>query len=423
MSKTSAFSGRRARVAAAGVGVCAMALASGLPSAQADTAIGLGQRSSQSDGALTALAPQPAPSKIAVTFTTRAQGLNQPLAIANDGTSRLYVVERPGRIRLLVNGKLQSTPWLDATAIVNSDGGEQGMLGLVFAKDYRTSRLFWLTYTNADGALVLARGQAPTANATTVKRSVLMTVLVVPHPTYQNHNGGDLHFGPDGFLYLGTGDGGKGGDPFSNAQNLSKLGGKILRINVRKSSQGRLYSIPAGNPFVRTARAKPEIWALGVRNPWRFSFDSATGQMWIADVGQDGHEEVNVVAKGKGGLNFGWPCREGKSIYDSARCRSTATYTAPRLDFPHNGTTAAFAAESITGGYVYRGKKYASLAAGTYIAADYETANVWLYRPGFPVTRAASKPRLAAFGQDSQGELWAADVENGRLFSIGFKRR
>jgi glucose/arabinose dehydrogenase len=252
---------------------------------------------------------------------------------------------------------------------------------------------------------------------------VLKTVLVVPHPQYENHNAGDIHFGPDGMLYLSTGDGGAGDDPFSNAQKLSSLSGKILRIDVRRSSPGKIYSIPTSNPFVRVKGARGEVWAYGLRNPWRFSFDSATGQMWIADVGQNLHEEVNVAAKGAKGLNFGWPCREGAFAYQTWRCRSGTKFAGPRLNFPHYEGPTSLRGASVTGGYVYRGAKYASIAAGPYIAADYETANVWLYRPNYPVTRAAKVPYLAAFGQDHRKELWAVDVAAGTLYSIGFKRR
>jgi glucose/arabinose dehydrogenase len=370
----------------------------------------------------TAVSPLPA-DRVAVRSTLVTEGLIAPVAVrsANDGTSRLFVVEKAGRIRIVNGGRITGT-YLDLRSIV-ADAGEQGMLGLAFAPDFRTSRLLWVSYTRSDGALVISRLRAPSATAPRVSPSTRRTILVVPHPGFTNHNGGDIQFGPDRLLYIATGDGGGSGDPRGNAQNPRSLLGKILRIDVRCSS--RAYCIPRTNPYVGTTNgSRREIWMRGVRNPWRFSFDR-DGSIWVGDVGQNRYEEVTRVPRtAQRGANLGWSCREGRSTYAAARCRSGATYRTPTIVLCHpggvTGCTDARAGRSVTGGYVYRGARYPRVA-GTYVFADFVTGKVWPYRAGV-LGRPVRLPQVTSFGTDDAGELLAVTISGG-LYRIGFRAR
>jgi hypothetical protein len=297
------------------------------------------------------------------------------------------------------------------------------MLGLAFAPDFRTSRLLWVTYTRADGALVLARLRAPSATASRVSPTTRRTVLVVPHPGTTNHNGGDIAFGPDGNLYLGTGDGGGSGDPRRQAQSTRSLLGKILRLDVRCATAR--YCIPATNPYARSGSGvRKEIWMRGVRNPWRFSFDR-DGSIWVADVGQNRYEEVTRVPRAaQRGANLGWSCKEARSTYAADRCRSGAAYRAPSFVLCHQGEVpgcpTARAGRSITGGYVYRGTRQPRMA-GTYVVADFVTGRLWPWRAGVlgAPTRLA---QVTSFGVDDDGELLAVTISGG-LHRISFRAR
>jgi glucose/arabinose dehydrogenase len=246
------------------------------------------------------------------------------------------------------------------------------------------------------------------------------TVLVVAHPTYANHNGGDIAFGPDGMLYLGTGDGGSGGDPHNNAQNPRSLLGKMLRINVRCSSS--TYCIPSTNPYATSTTARREIWMTGLRNPWRWSFDT-NGDQWIGDVGQNKFEEIDAIPAGSGrGRNLGWSCREGLHVYFPSRCRSTTTYTQPVLELCHadsvSGCPSSRAAEAVIGGNVYRGSAFPT-AVGTYVLGDYVTGRIWPARSGVLGVPSALAG-VSGFGVQDNREIYAVTLDGG-LFRIGFR--
>ena len=353
------------------------------------------------------------PYHVKLTFSRRASGLNQPVLVTSaPGTPRLFVVERAGRIRVYSKGKILSTSYLDLRSKVNSSGGEEGMLGLAFAPDFARSHKLWVTYTTSNGSLRLSRFTASSATSAKVSRSTERVLLTVPHPTYQNHNSGMLTFGRDGFLYLTTGDGGGGGDPFHHAQDRKSLNGKLLRIDARHSCGSRYYCIPASNPYVKSKTFRKEIWAYGLRNAWRFSVDKANGDLWVADVGQNKYEEVTRIPYGKKAWNLGWSCREGKHVYNSARCSATVTYHAPTIEYGHG------LGEAIIGGYVYRGKTYAKQLRGLYVYGDFESGRVWVYGRG--VSRQVGSlgaQRLTAFGQSRSGELFAVTIDGG-LYAV-----
>ena len=330
-------------------------------------------------------------------------GLENPLFLtqAADGAERLFVVEQPGRIRVLEKHALSPSPFLDITKLVLF-GGERGLLGLAFHPGYRHNGRFFVNYTRKpDGATVVAeyrRGATPTS-ASQEER----TLLIVPQP-YPNHNGGMIAFGPDGFLYVGLGDGGSKGDPDNRAQNLEDLLGKILRIDV---DRGDPYGIPTDNPFAREG-GRPEIYAIGLRNPWRFSFDVKTGAFWVADVGQYKWEEINLVTRGG---NYGWRVMEGTHCFHpSTDCRTTA-FSLPVSEYFHaNGRC------SITGGYVYRGRVLPSLV-GTYVYGDFCSGEIFALNTGDTGNDARhilkSSLQISSFGEDAAGELYVLDHKGG----------
>jgi glucose/arabinose dehydrogenase len=347
--------------------------------------------------------------------------LAQPvLAIgAGDGSNRLFIVQKSGRIRVMKNGALLATPFLDISSLV-SKGGEQGLLGLAFSPHFATNHRLYVDYTNAAGDTVI-REYRTGANPDVVNPATARHVLTVNQP-YDNHNGGMLAFGKDGYLYVGMGDGGSGGDPGNRAQNINQLLGKILRIDVNGYTATRGYRIPRGNPYVgRTGR--DEIWQRGVRNPWRFSFDKATGALWIADVGQGSYEEVDRVVRtstGPGrGVNWGWHVMEGSHCFQpSSGCNRTGK-ALPLTEYSHaaNGRCA------VSGGYVYRGTAIAALA-GWYVYGDYCSGEVWAVsstaaRPATPVTLlgAGSGRLISAFGQGDDNELYLCDL-NGTVYKV-----
>ncbi|MCS7249124.1 MAG: PQQ-dependent sugar dehydrogenase [Anaerolineales bacterium] len=350
-----------------------------------------------------------------------ASGLQAPVDIthAGDGSGRLFVVEQPGRIRVIKQGTLLSTPFLDITSLVLY-GGERGFLGLAFHPNYKQNGYFYVNYTRKpDGATVVARYRVSTQNPDVADPSSALTLLLIPQP-YANHNGGCLKFGPDGYLYIGMGDGGSGGDPHNYAQNKDSLLGKMLRIDV---DHGNPYAIPANNPFVNQPGAD-EIWALGLRNPWRFSFDRLTGDLYIADVGQNAWEEVNFQpANAAGGINYGWRCREGAHPYNSSPpCNSAsflATLTDPFTEYGHDE------GRSVTGGFVYRGSRYPNLY-GTYFFADYVNGKIWSIKKlsDSPLTWSARTLEIQAgfnissFGEGEDGELYVANYFQGKIHHL-----
>lgn len=348
-----------------------------------------------------------------------ASGLSSPvyLTYADHTSGRLFIVEQGGQVRILKNGALLSTPFLDIhTRVLFS--GERGLLSIAFPPDFAAKMHFYVYYTQLDGNNRIARFSL-SSNPDVADPASEQLVLEFSHPTYSNHNGGQLAFGPDGFLYVGTGDGGGGGDPFGNAQNPASLLGKLLRLDVESGSA--TYSIPANNPYVRTSGYRGEIWALGLRNPWRFSFDSQTHNLFIADVGQDREEEIDFQsATSTGGENYGWNILEGVLCYPSGNnCPPPAHYSAPVWTYDH-GTNDSIGC-SITGGYVYRGSAYPRMN-GIYFYSDYCTGTLWGLQPvsGSWQNKELLKTgaNISSFGQDPQGEVYLMDYGNGSIYHL-----
>ncbi|MDW8328064.1 MAG: PQQ-dependent sugar dehydrogenase [Anaerolineales bacterium] len=346
-------------------------------------------------------------------------GLNDPVFVTHAGDSRLFIVERCGRIRIFKNNALLATPFLDISNTganrVRCWGGEEGLLSVAFAPDYATNGRFYVYYVNVAGDLVIARYHVST-NPDVADVNSEQIVLTIPHPIHNNHNGGQLAFGPnDGLLYIGPGDGGSGGDPPNNAQNPAQLLGKLLRINV-EAGNPVTYTIPTTNPFTQTSGYRGEIWALGLRNPWRFSFDRATGDLFIADVGQYAWEEVNYQpANSNGGQNYGWRCFEGNADYNTSGCGPRGNYTFPVSAYGRDQGC------SVTGGYVYRGALYPNLT-GRYLYSDFCSGRIWSLR----FTGAAwenvellnSGLSISSFGEDVNGELYVAGYSNDTIYRL-----
>lgn len=348
-----------------------------------------------------------------ISFQPVVSGLSQPVDVVevNDSSHRLFIVERTGQIRIWNNTALLPQPFLDVSSFITASGQEQGLLSLAFHPLYKTNGYFFIYYTDTSGAIVVARYHRDNDNiADTSSRLVLLTIP----KRFSNHNGGHLLFGSDGNLYFGTGDGGSGGDPDNNAQNGQSLLGKMLRIDVNYPNPP-YYTIPSTNPFVGSTTTKGEIIATGLRNPWRWSFDKKTGDMWIADVGQNEWEEVNVVtAANTLNKDYGWSCFEGTHTYKG--CAAKSNNVTPIFDYPHNSTTGGF---SITGGYVYRGSQFPSLE-GYYICSDYVSGNGWLIKPdgnGWSITMQTKWPNLSAFGEGADGTLYALAL-SGTLYKV-----
>src|SRR5688572_7952100 len=259
--------------------------------------------------------PEPIPSEFKLSLQSIASGLNNPVYLTSPaGDARLFVVEQPGRIRIISGGQVLATPFLDITSRVLS-GGERGLLSVAFHPQYATNGFFFVYFTGSSGELRIERYSVST-NANVANTASAKVILTVPHPR-SNHNGGLAMFGPDGMLYLGLGDGGGAGDPDLNGQNRNTLLGALLRIDV---NSGDPYGIPSGNPFATRTDARREIWAYGLRNPWRFAFDRSAGNLYVADVGQNALEEVNVVPSTRAGVNYGWNITEGSSCYNAGSC-------------------------------------------------------------------------------------------------------
>ncbi len=326
-------------------------------------------------------------------------GLSSPLGVTNagDGTGRMFVVERGGRVRVVQGKSIVSGSFIDARAKVSTSGSERGLLGLAFHPDFATNRQVFIFYTRAsDGDIVVSRLTANTGR-TFASFSTEEQLLVVEHSAQTNHNGGALAFGPDGYLYVATGDGGGGGDPNGNAQNTASLLGKILRMDVDGANAGD-YS----------------MWAYGLRNPWRISFDRATGALYIADVGQNGWEEINREAAGDpGGRNYGWNVMEGKHCYPAGTRCSLAGDTLPVAEYSHAGGNC-----SITGGSVYRGETQRDLQ-GLYVFGDFCSGRIWtMPSTGSTVTqRRDTNLKISSFGESESGELYLLDL-GGTLYRV-----
>jgi glucose/arabinose dehydrogenase len=350
------------------------------------------------------------PEEAGIALQPVATGLEAPLYLAAPpGDGRLFVVEQPGRIRVIRDGRLLPRPFLDISAKVGY-GGERGLLGLAFHPRYAVNGRFYVDYTDRHGDTRVER-YAATPSADTADPSSAHPVLFVAQP-YANHNGGDVLFGPDGMLYVGMGDGGSGGDPRGNGQSLGTLLGKLLRLDVDRAEP---YAVPPDNPFVGRPGARPEIWAYGLRNPWRLAFDSTEGLLYIADVGQNLWEEVDVAAASARGLNYGWNRMEGAHCYRIGLC-SREGLTLPTLEYGHGDGCA------IVGGFVYRGRNLPA-EVGRYFYSDY--CGGWLrsfrYEHGTATEARAWRVRrpgpVLSFGQDAAGELYLL-AANGTVYRL-----
>jgi glucose/arabinose dehydrogenase len=327
---------------------------------------------------------------------------------AND--SRLFVVEQAGRIRIVKDGSTLQQPYLDISERVRS-GGEQGLLSMAFHPDYRNNGFFFVNFTDRSGDTRVERFRV-SSNPDVADGSSSKLVIGIDQP-YSNHNGGLVMFGPDGMLYIGMGDGGSGGDPHRNGQSRNALLGKILRLDV---TRGDPYSIPPGNPFAGGSGGKPEIWAMGMRNPWRFAFDRSAGLLYIADVGQNQYEEINVEPASRAGLNYGWNIMEGDHCYRDDGCNRDGLVL-PKITFDHSDGAC-----SVTGGFVYRGGAIPALA-GHYFYSDYCAG--WLrsfrFANGSVTDRrswtVSDLGHVVSFGEDSSGELYIL-TESGRVMKI-----
>lgn len=380
-----------------------------------------------------------------ITLTPIALGFTRPITItnANDGSGRLFIVEQAGRV-IFLGPDLIKTEFLDIADRVLSPasggGNEEGLLSIAFPPGFPQKPYFYVYYTKLNGNNVLSRFfLSPNHDfADPVSEEEL---LAFPHPQYTNHNGGQIAFGPDGYLYVGTGDGGGGGDPFSNAQNLSELKGKLLRIDVEmKPLPGRLdrrgkfsywvsscsslaelndltYAIPDDNPFIDNPEFRSEIWAFGLRNPWRFSFDRKTGDLYIGDVGQENWEEIHFQPSGSlGGQNYGWNIMEGETCYNAATC-DAAGLTLPVFTYPNAETPNC----AVTGGYVYRGSANPKLE-GIYIFGDFCSGSIFgLQKVGDSWVNgllANTNYWISSFGEDEKGEVYLADMVGGGIYRV-----
>ncbi|GAB5496791.1 MAG: PQQ-dependent sugar dehydrogenase [Phycisphaerales bacterium] len=347
-----------------------------------------------------------------------ASGLDRPvyMVAAPDNPDKFYVIEQEGAIRIIDNGTLLATPFLDIDPIVvggTGGGNEQGMLGLAFSPDYETSGRFFVNYIGAGSDTYVVEYLRSAADPNIADPNSARTIMTIDQP-FSNHNGGWMDFGPDGYLYIATGDGGSSNDPQNHASRLNTLLGKLLRIDV--SDDQVTYTIPADNPFVGTAGAMEEIWAYGLRNPWRTSFDMMTGDLWIADVGQSSREEVNFQsASSAGGEHYGWRCREGLIENPSfPGCTPTPPtgFTDPIHDYNRSGGRC-----SVTGGYFYYGCEVPEFE-GMYIFGDYCSGDIYTLDPanGNAVVAVANQGfGVSSFAQDADGEIYVMDLFGGTI--------
>ncbi|MGV8964619.1 MAG: PQQ-dependent sugar dehydrogenase [Candidatus Saccharimonadaceae bacterium] len=343
-----------------------------------------------------------------------ATGISNPVCIANAGDSRLFVVDQRGYIRIIdSDGNVSPQPFLDIRSQVTF-GGEQGLLGLAFHPQYESNGYFYVNYIGAGDSTHISRFSVNPGDPATADPASEFNLMTIYQP-FTNHNGGDLQFGPDGYLYIGMGDGGSAGDPDNRAQNLMQYLGKMLRIDV---NLGNPFAIPDSNPFNGSMSAMNEIWALGLRNPWKFSFDRLTGDLWIGDVGQNSFEEINMQsAASTGGENYGWRCYEGNQSYNSNGCGPEATFNFPVYTYPHGGEC------SVTGGYVYRGSP-SSPYYGHYFFADYCSDRIWTLHnvSGNWVKEDFGQfagNNFSSFGEDASGHLYVAGLTSGTIYRVG----
>jgi glucose/arabinose dehydrogenase len=368
--------------------------------------------------------PQAGPSGVRATFRRVVSGLNNPVFVtsARDGSGRLFVVQQGGTVRVVKNGRVQAGSYLDVRGRISS-GGERGLLSMAFHPNFAKHPTVFAAYTRGDGALQVVRFKVRRPGASHVIASSMVRLLAVPHAEQSNHNAGQLMFGRGGLLFITTGDGGGGGDPYRRAENLRSLSGKILRIDVDRSCGRRHYCSPSSNPFAGSSTRRHEIFDWGLRNPWRASVDRADGRLWIADVGQDVVEEVDHV-RARGGRDFGWSCKEGFRTYNSSRCAGRHL-TAPVFTYQHDVSGKPHRC-AVIGGYAYRGPQY-PFAHGLYISGDYCSGELWAtkqLKDGSHRTAAIGDmgSSLTAFGEGDHGEIYAVD-QGGHLSHVVWHRR
>ncbi|MFK7809139.1 MAG: PQQ-dependent sugar dehydrogenase [Saprospiraceae bacterium] len=355
-----------------------------------------------------------------VSLDQYATGFNRPVGIVSAGDDRLFILEQSGDIEIIdANGDPLDDPFLEIN--VNDNANEQGLLGLAFHPNYADNGYFYVNYTaNGGGDSKVVRYSVDPTDPNKADPNSALELMSVDQP-YSNHNAGDIAFGPDGYLYVGWGDGGSGGDPDEFSQNTTMMLGKMLRIDVDSDTQP--YGIPPNNPYLNDSDVLDEIWAIGLRNPWRYSFDRKTGDLWIGDVGQNAKEEVDFIAAAdmaNGGFNFGWDCREGDIGYEPSNCAASQAFTDPVHVYKMG---SQFTCNSITGGYVYRGCEFPDIY-GHYLYADYCFGIIWALAPdgngGWTNTEVFEQAGadISTFGQDNEGNLYVARRNNGRIYKI-----
>jgi len=344
-----------------------------------------------------------------------ADGFSNPVEMQNVGDDRLFIVEKRGVIEILqLDGTTNPTPFLDIQSIVLTPGGnydERGLLGLAFHPDYINNGYFYVNYIDNFGNTQISRFSVSTSDPNIADPDSEFQILEVEQP-YANHNGGCLRFGPEGYLYIGLGDGGSAGDPENRSQNLQTLLGKMLRIDIDNTEGSTNYAVPSNNPFVGDPNALDEIWSYGLRNPWRFSFDSETDELWIGDVGQGSIEEIDRAAAGVSGQNYGWRCYEGNQEYNTSGCPMEFDLTFPVAEYSHSGGNC-----SITGGYVYRGEIYENFL-GIYFYADFCSGEIGtIDQSNNQINHGPYNGSWVSFGEDKNKELYIID-NFGSIYKI-----
>ncbi len=344
-----------------------------------------------------------------------ADGFSNPVEMQNVGDDRLFIVEKRGVIEILqLDGTTNPTPFLDIQSIVLTPGGnydERGLLGLAFHPDYINNGYFYVNYIDNFGNTQISRFSVSTSDPSIADPDSEFQILEVEQP-YINHNGGCLRFGPEGYLYIGLGDGGSAGDPENRSQNLQTLLGKMLRIDIDNTEGSTNYAVPSNNPFVGDPNALDEIWSYGLRNPWRFSFDSETDELWIGDVGQGSMEEIDRAAATVSGQNYGWRCYEGTQEYNTSGCPNQSELTFPVAEYSHSGGNC-----SITGGYVYRGEIYENFL-GIYFYADFCSGEIGtIDQSNNQINHGPFNGSWVSFGEDKNKELYIID-NFGSIYKI-----
>lgn len=338
-------------------------------------------------------------------------GFSEPLSLQHANDTRLFVLEKGGKIRIIQpNGTVATTPFLDISAQITTNS-EQGLLGLAFHPEYATNGYFYVNYTDINGNTKISRFSVDTSNPDLARNDSEVLILTFTQP-FPNHNGGNLVFGPDGYLYISSGDGGGSGDPNNQAQNINSFLGKLLRIDINNPSGGNNYGIPPTNPFLGNPNAKKEIYAYGLRNPWRFSIDAVENNIWIADVGQNNIEEINKAPLSIAGINYGWRCYEGNQPFNNSNCPPESQLEFPFAEYSHNNGNC-----SITGGNVYRGNEWLDFE-GLYFFADFCSGNIGTVDNSGNITNHGNfTGNWVSFGEDINKELYIVDL-GGKIYKI-----